>query len=466
MYNQADSALSCPAIETLIRLDEGGNPIPWLATKWEISSDQRKIILHLRQGVKFHDGTPFNAQAAKWNFDEYRSKAIQGVEMKKVESVDVVDEYTIRLNLSATDNLLIHYLAIFPGMMISPTAFEKNGGKDWAIRNPVGTGPFTFKSWQRDVKVVYKRFDGYWQKGQPYLDGVEFQIIVDPMVKSAALKKGEVNVAVEIAPQEAANLAKESGLTISTTARPEGLWWFAGDNSHPDSPFAKLKVRQALAHAIENEVIIDRLGYGYLIPVNQGAGPKSWAFNPNLNYPYSYDPEKAKQLLAEAGYPSGFKTVINAPNIAPLPDVAAAMQGYLANVGIKATINVMDAASWSAIVTGGWDNSIMVDRISSVPHEYGAISRNFARAVYAKRYPSMKPSEDTMKALDEAGATMDQNIIKASVHSAQQAIVDDAMMNWLYVTPGIAAKQSRVQGDNLYTVMPGQWTPEAAYLTK
>ena len=136
-----------------------------------MDSSGKVITLTLRRGVKFHDGTDFNAEAAKWNLDQAISTKQFGSVL--IDSVDVVDPYTIRINLKQRDNTLLGMLGFsYIGMMISPTAF-KTKGEDWVIANPVGTGPFRFASWQKDVKIAFRKFEGYWQKGKPYLDGIE-----------------------------------------------------------------------------------------------------------------------------------------------------------------------------------------------------------------------------------------------------------------------------------------------------
>ena len=165
-----------------------GLPVPWLATGWKIAKDLRSITFTLRKGVKFHDGTDFNAEAVKWNLDRYRTST--NTELKSVESVEVLDPFTVKLNLSKWSSTLIDNFTMHAGMMISPTSFQKNGA-DWAKTHPVGTGPFKLAYWQRDTSVKFEKFPGYWQKGKPYLDGVEWVIIADMVTRTMAFKKGE-----------------------------------------------------------------------------------------------------------------------------------------------------------------------------------------------------------------------------------------------------------------------------------
>jgi len=199
-----DFRFAVASVETLVRTDEAGAPVPWLAKAWKVDAQAKTITFTLEKGVKFHDGTDFNADVVKWNLEQYI--ASPRIELNKVESIDVVDDYTIRLNLSEFDALLLPNLAAAAGLMISPTAYQTHG-QEWCQTHPLGTGPFKFVSWDRDVSIKFEQFDGYWQKGKPYLDGVEWVIIADPMVATASFLAGEQHIATGIEPKDAKDLA-------------------------------------------------------------------------------------------------------------------------------------------------------------------------------------------------------------------------------------------------------------------
>ena len=296
------------AVETLLRYDDKGLPVPWLATGWKISKDLKSITFTLRKGVKFHDGTDFNAEAVKWNLDRYRTST--NPELKAVESIDVVDGSTIKLNISAWNSTLIDNLTMHAGMMISPASFQKNG-PEWAKTHPIGTGPFKFVSWQRDTSIKFEKFSGYWQKGKPYLDGIEYVIIADMMSRTAAFKKGEANVLLILEPNDVKDLEKEGKYYFSTGGLSGTNIAVAGDSGHADSPFADVRVRRAVEYAVDKKALVDTLSIGGKV-CNQYAYPGTWGVNPNVKG-YPYDPTKAKNLLAEAGYPNGFKTTLYTP---------------------------------------------------------------------------------------------------------------------------------------------------------
>ena len=172
MTGTSDVQYASVCLESLMRYDEKLNLVPLLATDWKSDANAKTITLTLRKGVKFQDGSDFNATVCKWNFNEFNAGT--RTDLKNIKSIDIIDDYTLKLNLSSFDNTLLSSLAIDPGTMISEKAFEANGGKDWAIKNPVGTGPFQFVSWTKDVSVKWKRYDDYWG-GKPYLDGIEMR---------------------------------------------------------------------------------------------------------------------------------------------------------------------------------------------------------------------------------------------------------------------------------------------------
>ena len=296
-------AQAFPAIETLFRYDKEGRPVPWLATKVEEDARNKNLVITLRKGVKFHDGTDFNAEAVKWNIEQHMAARSPGTD--KLRSIDVVDDYTARINFLEWDNRMTSSLAVQLGMMISPTAFKKNG-KDWAANHPIGTGPFEFVSWEKDVRTTYKKFSGYWQKGKPYLDRIEWLPISEAFTRQNALRNGEVDVVLFPAASEIASFERE-GFVVSRHKVGSGARGGVFDSANPKSPFANVKVRQAVQHAIDSAAIVKALYNGEGEPANQFAYKGHWGYNPSV-VGYPYNPTKAKQLLAEAGFPNGFKT--------------------------------------------------------------------------------------------------------------------------------------------------------------
>lgn len=416
--------------------------------------------------VKFHDGTDFNAEACKWNLDQYRVSV--RVELKNVASVDIIDDYTVRLSLSKWDNTIINNLGFMAGMMISPTAFEKAGTTDeeriaWCEKNPVTTGPFKFVSWERDVKQVYERFDDYWQEGKPYLDGFEWVFITDPMTAVIAFTVGEVDVLAHIEPKDANDLQASMDLNIASL--PTVVDGFVFDSANPDSPFADVRVRRAAYHAIDTKAIVDALSYGFYPLTNQCATPGNWAYNPDV-VGYPYNPEKAKQLLAEAGYPDGFKT-----KLIPLPptifwrDATTAVQGYLKAMGIDAEVELLEyEAALGMVLGGGWEGMLWASITVINPDQVSAMARCLSgRGIL---WPTMLHPDDYEEALTKAIEARDFETKKKWTHEAQRLMVDKYCLNYLaWCETRIAVSHPEIRDLGINEI-PYHFTPADAWIER
>jgi peptide/nickel transport system substrate-binding protein len=363
MFSGPDSVIGLVCGEALMGIDPTGKGLPTakLATDWQYNSDYTKLTLTLRKGVKFHDGTNFDADAAKFNLDLYRTGHSQFAGfLRTVTSVDVVDSNTIALNLSAYDPTLLTGFALCNTWLTSPTAYKAKGG-DYMAAHPVGTGPYKFVSYQPNVSVKYERFDDYWG-GRPYLDGWEWVLIADPVTQLMSLKAGEIQGLSMASAKDASDL-KATGMYNINVGLPESVG-LAGDSAHPDSPFADIKVRQAIAHAINKEALCKSQGYGFIIPANQYVPPHSWAYNSDI-VGYPYDVQKAKDLMTAAGKSSGFETTLSYQTDPQNTLMFTLVQEDLAKIGIKVKLDPQPIASYFAFNAQGWKNQM-------VEHEFPA----------------------------------------------------------------------------------------------
>jgi len=347
-----DSILAAPALEKLINNDSEGNIVPWLAESWKEDYKTLTLTINLRKGagIKFHDGTNFNAAAVKWNLDMLMANKVSSV--ANVKSVDIIDDYTIRVNCSSwIPDIASNVMGAF---MVSPTAWQANN-TDWGKQNPVGTGPFKLASRQRDANMKYARFDDYWMKGKPYLAGLDFIIIADSTTRIASFKAGEIDMSLDPSVAQCQELRTNTKYQVHNL--PGGLHSYAlGPSANdPKSPFSNLKVRQALGYAIDRQALVESVLGGYGSIATQQCPPGTWPYNPNLKG-YAYDTAKAKQLLAEAGYPNGFETSITASSTESSEVlVCTALQGMMSKVGIKLNLNLLGAAALESSRRGGWD---------------------------------------------------------------------------------------------------------------
>jgi peptide/nickel transport system substrate-binding protein len=326
-----DATSSQFCMEPLLRGDNKGGVLPWLAESYKLADDMKSVTFTLRKGVNFHDGTPFNAQAAKWNLDNYIASPFN----QYWASTEVIDDYTIKVNFVIWVNTILNSFTGNGAWMVSPTAFEKNG-IDWARNNPVGTGPFKFESFQRDVSYKVVRNPDYWQKGKPYLDGIEIDYIADPMTQRAAIQAGEAHM-LQLEPGKTAKDLENLG--FQTYFQLVTVYSLMPDTAHTDSPYAIQKVREAVEYALDRESMAKAFSYGYWEAQYQIPYPSSSAYNPNFTLARKYNVDKAKQLLDEAGYKQGFHTTILVNPAIIDRSIPVALQANLADVGITADLS-------------------------------------------------------------------------------------------------------------------------------
>ncbi len=451
-----------PAVETLLRYDSSGNLVPWLASAFTTDVPSKSITLTIRNGVKFHDGTDFNAQAVKWNLDLSISKKMAGTE--KFKSVEATDDSTVRITLTEWDSTVTGSLAQYLGMMISPTAVQKNG-EQWATSNPIGTGPFQFVSWQKDVKTVYKKFDGYWQKGKPYLDGIEWIPIPDGTIRVASFKAGEVDLMVTTVVKDVALLEK-AGYLITRGRVGSGTTGLVPDSANSKSPFADVRVRQAVAYAIDTKTIVASLYGAEAEPANQYAYKGHWGYNPAV-VGYPYDPTKAKQLLAEAGYPKGFTT--NLTYLASSPEaeqINTAIQGYLKEVGIEVKLEAAPSSRFSPIQQGGKWEGLITATTTANPDVAAALAQRYAGN--PKYNGLMLAPEDYVQLLQNAIVAVDFQTKQKNILDAQKLLIDKySLIIPIFTQFSTAVTQQTVHSHGFYsTPFNGQWTPEDVWLTK
>ena len=431
-FTPVDSICALPVIERLNEWDEKGHPIPVLAESWEGDPVKNTIIWHLRKGVKFHDGTDFNAEALRWNY-QMAIDAKRQTDGKYVTSMEVLDEHTLKMNLSDY-NYMMTLENLSWRISISPTAFEKAGGgdieksKEWARRNSVGTGPFKVVDFKRDTHIKYVRNDNYWRKGMPYLDGIESRFIPDPMTASAMIEAGEADMWMDVGDMESVLRLEKKGFKVNW--RLQYVWTLLPNSSDPKSPYAKKKVREALEYAIDRPTMAKMIGLGKYEALNQIA-PSFWPGHvPGYN-PRPYNPEKAKQLLAEAGYPNGFKTAILTGERSR--DGATAVKAYLEAIGLEVKLDVADMGRYFGSVFGtGWSDLVFAAHGinpsgTDIFIHFGPEPMTYRTGNIAKSPEYLKLCEEILHTYDEAQRVkkMEKLVVKFS---------EDAVVIPIYVS--------------------------------
>lgn len=345
-----DSYLIKPCGEGLVVSKADGEYVGLLATGWTADINEPSVTFELRKGVKFTDGSDFNAEVVKWNCEKAQEANMLDT---NIISMEVIDDYTIKFGL---EEWSFQILTSFERAIISKEAFEANG-IEWARENPVMTGPFKLKQYDHGVKLVYERNENYWQEGKPYLDGVEYHFISDTMTQNAAMQATgdqRVDVLNTTSPEQVLAL---QGLDVYVLSMDSGSLNLIPNSLDPDSPFNDIRVRQAISYAIDRDAIMAARGFGVMSPANQLLPEGVMGRLPD-SYNCTYDLEKAKQLMAEAGYADGFSTAIYCmPGIVDV-DIAVAIQSMLEKINVKVAVETPDQGGYSALRFGEWDGML------------------------------------------------------------------------------------------------------------
>jgi peptide/nickel transport system substrate-binding protein len=335
-----DMSVLINLFDTLTTRDENNELAPALATEW-VAVDDLTWRFTLREGVQFHNGEPFDAAAVVYSVQRILDPATRSPigELSLVEEVRAVDEHTVDFVMAEPDPILPEKLALFGGVMVPPGYIEAEGADAFA-NNPVGTGPYKFVEWQRGDRVVLEANPTYWG-GAPQVQRLVFRKIPNPADALAAARTGEVDIVSGLSPDAAAQLEGSSEAEVVSVP---GVRTFAVSlNTEIDGPLADPRVRQALNHAVDVPALVESVLGGHAKRVATLLPEQSDAFDPSVE-PYSHDPERARQLLAEAGYPDGFSTAVSAEN--QYTTIVQAIAGQLAEVGVQVQVNTMDAGTF------------------------------------------------------------------------------------------------------------------------
>ena len=352
-------------VENLVGFVNGTADIaPALALSWEPSADAKSWTLKLREGVMFHDGTPFNAEAVKFNFDRWNNQdneyalVDQGKDLSAwtyifgnfygqdgylLESVEAVDDSTVTFNLTRPIGFLPQLLASSYFGMHSPKAIM-DGGIEYGtpVKGAVGTGPFVFSEWIDGDRVILTRNDNYWGE-KAGVEQVVFRGIEEAATRLAELEAGSLDIAVALSPDDYESVSGDPDLKVSVSSADLRVGYIGMHQAN--KPFDDVRVRQAVAYAIDKQAIVDAF-YGELAVVAGEFIPPALFGNSGMEA-YAYDPEKAKALLAEAGYPDGFDTQfwympVSRPYYPNPKDLAESAASYLAEVGINVELMTED----------------------------------------------------------------------------------------------------------------------------
>jgi peptide/nickel transport system substrate-binding protein len=436
---------------------------PWLATEWTVSEDGKTYIFKLRQDVVFHDGTKFNAAAVKYNYDRIlnpETKAANSVALlEPYESSEVIDEYTIKINLSRPSRAFLGNLSQALLGIVSPTAAEKYG--DQLGKNPVGSGPFKFVKWEENADIQVERYDAYnWapenvtNKGAAYLDRITFRIVPEEATRIGGVLSGQILAAETIPPQNLVSLESDPNFRVyrqNTGGLPYTLFF---NLNH--SPWNEVKVRQAVQAAVNVDAIVKTLYLGTYERSWSPLAPTTFGYDSSLENSIKYDVDKANQLLDELGWvkgPDGIRTkdgkrltlkyVDGSPNREKRNDIAVIVQQQLKEIGIE--VEVVITKDVRTVVFTNHDYDLYGNsQVNSDPNALSAFYHSYDPKVKITLSKLNSPEVDQW--LDQ-GAVETDDAKRAEIYKkVQRYIIENAVVLPIYVFPYTVGTAKSVQG--------------------
>ena len=435
-----DSVLYSNVFEGLTRFMSDGSVVPGLAQSWEISDDGLVYTFKLQEGVTFHDGTTMDADDVKFSLDRARGEGsvnAQKVLFEGITDVTALDPMTVQVTLGEPNGMMLFNLAWGDAVIVAPESIET------IKQMPVGTGAFKFVDWAQGDKIDLERYADYW--GTPAkLDNVTFKFISDPTAAFAAMMAEDIDAfsgfpAPENLPQFEADPRFQ--VLIGST---EGETILSTNNKQP--PFDDIRVRQALAHAIDRQAIIDGAMFGYGTPIGTHFAPHNPAYV-DLTGQSAYDPDKARALLAEAGLADGFETTLHLPPPSYARRGGEIIAAQLAEVGIQAEITNVEWPQWLETVFRGKTFGLTI-----VSHTEPMDIGIYARPDYYFQYdnPALQELMTTLN------GTTDPTERTKLLQQAQTMISDDYVNGYLFQLASLGVAKAGLQG--LWANAPTQAT--------
>lgn len=440
--------------EGLVKLYQS-KPTPWLATDWEWGPNNSYIDFNLRKGVKFHDGTDFTAESVVTHINQlFTDKDSATLDWDRVEKTG---DYSFRLYLKTYKRDFWSNLGSWQMVFTSDTQLKEKG-LDYVKEHPVGTGPFKFASWDKDVSLKFVRNDNYWQPGKPYLDEVVYLTAKEVLTQQAKMEAHEGDVLILKTGKILQDLGN-AGFVVTTSTESSNMIMF--DTKNEGSITNDPRVRQAIEYAINKQEIADAIGFGGMKPNNQIPFEGNPAFNPNLPT-REYNPDKARELLKEAGYPDGFNLKLISETSAQ--DFAVMFQSYLQSVGINLTLDMVDNAKLWDYLFQGWQGAV------SIGFGMGINLPNFIRTYFppvGAFNVSVKVPDEILAKCDEAMLEVDDEKFQAISNEISQWIFDNAFfVPTVGVAMGYVFAPEVKDHDMMLVYDFNMWSPENTWLDR
>ncbi|WP_251077935.1 ABC transporter substrate-binding protein [Frankia sp. AiPa1] len=434
------------AYAALTKLDEKGNPVPALAESWKYNSAGNQIIFVIRAGLTFSDGTPLNATAVRKSLERGRDFAgsLVAAQLVDVQAITADDKArTVTLKLSDVNYQIPSLLAGKTGMIVSPTAFEKDS-KGLATK-PVGAGPFRLTAYVPNQSANLVRFPGYWDNANIRLDAFELYPAPEAATAIASLQSGRLDVAQIPASQVSA--AKSAGLEVQIIP---SLVTTVLDVNNAMKPFDDPRVVEAFKHAIDRSALAKTQTFGYGVVNYQPFPPGYVGHSPDVENAFPYDPEKAKKLLAEAGHATGLEVPLTTTGTTTA--LAEQVQAQLAKVGVKITIDTIPAAQATQLMYIQHSKAFAVDGFAGRDSAVQAFQVLFGTAGLMN--PGRKTPPELSAALNRVRETpLDDPSYPTALQAATKIAVEKMPNIFLYTQPRILARKKSVSALGSYLVV-------------
>ena len=418
-------AYMCPIYETLMRYAEDGTPEPYLLESMTPDAENLTWTMVVKDGITFTDGSPLDAEAVAWNLNYYKENGVLASSYySNFDRAEATDEHTVVCYFTAWD-ALFDYSLCRTTLIASKQTFDEQG-KDYLIENPVGTGPFTLKSYTSDVEMTLAKNPNYWQ-GEVHLDEFKMQNYQQEVVAATAIQTGEIQAMTT----EAYNIVSQiidSGADLdSYTCAVPGYAYTVCFNMRGDDPCADLKVRQAISYAIDPETINDTLTYGYGKVSNQWALEGTPMYNDEVEG-QPYDVERAKELLTEAGYPDGFDTTLTYSSTTLLNDVGTMIKDQLAQIGINVELRPVEGAAYVNYI-GGWEEGMLLHTMGTeagAPSQYATTFVNGLEFGLGINAFNISDELETMSRAITSSKTDEE--LEANTHAVAKEVFDNQVL--------------------------------------
>jgi peptide/nickel transport system substrate-binding protein len=409
--------------DKLFDVDKDGKTIPMLAESYEVSPDRKSYTLKLKKGVKFHDGTDFNAEAVKFNLERYNvDTSNRRSELNSLSKIEVVDPYTVKIDLSQTFSPFISNLTDRSGMMVSPEAVKKYGN-DYT-NHPIGTGPFVFVERVNGDHVTLKKNENYWN-GAPKIDEVNYRVFPNGNAALQNLKSGQLDFVIDVQPKEIPTIKSDPNLTM--IAEPS-MAFMAIFLNQTKEPFTNKYLRQAVNKAIDRETLVKVVFDGFATPGSSPFAPGNLAYG-DSDKPIKPNPEEIKSLLAKGGKPQGFTFQLQI-GITPVNEqIGTVVQNMLKPYGINVELEKFDKNALS-------DNAINGKFVGTLYGWSGRLDpdQNFYRYLVTGQQNnySRLSNPDLDKIIKEARTELDPAKRKPIYDKAMEIVRDEASLAVLY----------------------------------